>query len=116
MGWGRIAQNLGCNPPGKLCPIISSMKNANQSLASTSTSSTGGGIVSGSGKSLGNSGHGASAKGNSGQGIVSASGRSIGNAYGKGIVTGSGQVSGADGAITSNGRHGNSGQAKGHNK
>jgi len=125
MGWGKIAQNLSCNPPCKLGPIISSMRSANKSLAGTTTTSTGSnqssgssgsGVVSGSGKSKGNSGQGASAKGNSGQGIVSASGRSVGNAYGKGIVTGSGQVNGADGAITSAGGHGNSGQAKGHNK
>jgi hypothetical protein len=55
-----------------------------------STKSAETGIVSGSGKSQSNVGHGASGKKTSGEGIVSASGKSSGNAYGKGIVTGSG--------------------------
>jgi hypothetical protein len=120
MGWGKIAQSLDV----KLGALMSSLKSAKQSLTTTSTSSSasqatspsGSGIVSGSGKSQGNSGQGASGKGNSGQGIVSASGKSVGNAYGKGIVSGSGQVDGGSSAVTSAGGAGNSGQAKGQNK
>ncbi len=122
MGWGQIAQKLGF----KLGPVVSSIKSANEhmttatssSAGAQSTSSSGNGIVSASGKSQGNSGHGASGKDSSGEGIVSASGRSVatGNAYGKGIVTGSGQAAGGNSGITTAGGHVNSGQAKGHDK
>jgi len=115
MGWGQIAQKQGT----KLGPVVSGLKSANQSMTTTNASSTGSqstssssGIVSGSGKSHGNSEQNVSGQNRSGEGIVSASGRSVGNgnAYGKGIVSGSGQVAGG------NGGHGNSGQAKGSNK
>jgi hypothetical protein len=121
MGWGQIAQKLGT----KLGPVISGMKSANQSMTTTNASSTGSqstssssGIVSGSGKSHGNSGQSVSGQNGSGEGIVSASGRSLGNgnAYGKGIVTGSGQAASENSGITTAGGHGNSGQAKGHVK
>lgn len=129
MGWGQIAQKLGF----KLGPVVSSIKSANQSITVVSSSSKGSGsvntgqrsanssesgIVSSSGKSYGSSGHGTSAKSSSGEGIVSASSRSAGNgnAYGKGIVTGSGQVPGGNSAVSSAGGHGNSGQGKGQNK
>jgi hypothetical protein len=128
MGWGQIAQKMGF----KLGPVMSSMKNANQSIAAPATSnsgtvnagaqkgkSTGSGVVSASGKSVGSGQSGVSAKGGSGEGIVSGSGRSAGGGnaygYGKGIVTGSGQTGAASG-ITSAGGHGNSGQARGQNK
>jgi len=121
MGWGQIAQKLGT----KLGPVVSGLKSANQSITTASASSTGSqstssssGIVSGSGKSHGNSGQGVSGQNSSGEGIVSASGRSVGNgnAYGKGIVSGSGQAADGNSGITTAGGHGNSGQAKGHGK
>jgi hypothetical protein len=121
MGWGQIAQRLGT----KLGPVVSGLKSANQSMTTTSASSTGSqstssssGIVSGSGKSHGNSGQNVSGQNKSGEGIVSGSNRSTGNgnAYGKGIVTGSGQAAGGNSGITTAGGHGNSGQAKGHGK
>jgi len=132
MGWGQIAQKLGF----KLGPVIASMKSANHNLASAATASskgssvttasgkTGGsdsGIVSGSGKSHGNSGQGVGSGKSSGDGIVSASGRGNGNAYGlgrSGIVTGSGSSSGSNGGIVSAGGSNGNGAAngKGHNK
>jgi hypothetical protein len=121
MGWGQIAQKQGT----KLGPVISGLKSANQQMTTTNASPTGSqstssssGIVSGSGKSHGNSGQGVSGQNSSGEGIVSASGRSVGNgnAYGKGIVSGSGQAAGGNSGITTAGGHGNSGQAKGHGK
>jgi hypothetical protein len=39
-----------------------------------------------------------------------------GNAYGRGIVSGSGQATGGNSGITTAGGQGNSGQAKGHGK
>ncbi len=122
MGWGQIAQKLGF----KLGPVISSMKSANHSLASTTATSTGSGqssgfsgsgVVSGSGKghsTNGNSKHGTS------DGIVTGSGRSAGGSghadgQGKGIVTGAGHASGAASGISSAGGHG-SGQGKGQDK
>ena len=121
MGWGQIAQKLGT----KLGPVVSGLKSANQSMTTTNASSTGSqsssspsGIVSGSGKSQGNSGQSVSGQNNAGEGIVSASGRSVGNgnAYGKGIVTGAGQAAGGNSGITTAGGQGNYGQAKGHGK
>ena len=107
MGWGEIAQANGY----KLGSVISQMRSANKSLASTSvgkstvtgtTTSAGSevrgkGIVSASGKSSNVSTSGAS-KGQGGKsGIVSGSGQSMsgqGSAYGQGsqsgIVTGTG--------------------------
>ena len=132
MGWGQIAHKLGF----KLGPVVTAMKHSNQTMTVASSSSTGSGvvtasgqstgstesrIVSGTGKSHGNPGHGASGKDASGQGIVSGSGKSVGgagHAYGhnKGaIVTGSGQVTGASSAITGTGGH-DHGRGKGHNK
>jgi len=122
MGWGQIAQKQGT----KLGPVISGLKSANQQMTTTNASSTGSqstssssGIVSGSGKSHGNSGQNVSGQNKSGEGIVSGSGRSVGNgnAYGKGIVTGSGQAAGGNSGITTAGGHGNSsGQGKGQSK
>jgi hypothetical protein len=121
MGWGQIAQKLGA----KLGPVVSGLKTANQNMTTTNASSTGSqstssssGIVSGSGKSRGNSAEAVSGKDSSGESIVSASGRSVGNgnAYGKGIVTGSGQTAGGNSGITTAGGHGNSGYGKGHGK
>jgi len=132
MGWGQIAQKLGF----KLGPVIAGMKSANHNLASAATASsmgssvktasgkTGGsdsGIVSGSGKSHGNSGQGVGGGKSSGDGIVSASGRGNGNAYGVGrssIVTGSGSSSGSNGGIVPAGGSNGNGAAngKGHNK
>ena len=118
MGWGQIAQKLGT----KLGPVVSGMKSTNQSMTTASASSTGSqstssasGIVSGSGKSHGQT---VSGKDSSGEGIVSGSGRSVGNgnAYGKGIVTGSGQATGGNSGITTAGGHGNSGYGKGQGK
>jgi hypothetical protein len=130
MGWGKIAHELGF----KLGPVVSSLKHTNQTMTTTPTASTSGGttatgsqvkggsqsgIVSGSGKSHGNSS--LSPKSGSGEGIVSASGNSAGsgNAYGhgKGIVTGGGQAAGGTSGITTGGGHGNSsGRGNGHNK
>jgi hypothetical protein len=121
MGWGQIAQQQGT----KLGPVISGLKNANQQMTTTNASSTGSqstsspsGIVSGSGKSHGNSGQGISGQNRSGEGIVGGSNRSTpsGNAYGRGIVSGSGQAGDGNSGITTAGGHGNSGQAKGHGK
>jgi hypothetical protein len=121
MGWGQIAQQQGT----KLGPVISGLKRANQQMTTTSASSTGSqssssssAIVSGSGKSHGNSGKNVSGQNSSGEGIVSGSNKSMGNgnAYSKGIVTGSGQAARGNSSITTAGGHGNSGQAKGHSK
>lgn len=121
MGWGQIAQKLGT----KLGPVVSGMKSANQNMTTASASSTGSqsassssGIVSGSGKSHGNSGQGISGQNRSREGIVSASGRSggNGNAYGKGIVSGSGQAAGNSGITTAGGHGNSSGQGKGQSK
>jgi len=121
MGWGQIAQKQGT----KLGPVISGLKSANQQMTTTNVSSTASqstssssAIVSGTGKSHGNSGQNVSGQNRSGEGIVSGSNRSTGNgnAYGKGIVTGSGQAGGGNSGITTAGGHGNSGQAKGHGK
>src|SRR5882724_4135011 len=132
IGWGQIAQKLGF----KLGPVISGMKSANHSLASSAAASSKGsgvtsasgqsgasdsGIVSGSGKPHGNSGQGiADGKGSS-DGIVTASGKGNGNAYGlnrSGIVTGSGSSAGANGGIVAAGGSNGNGAAngKGHNK
>src|SRR6266850_1384763 len=131
MGWGQIAQKLGF----KLGPVISGMKSANHSLASSAAASSKGsgvtsasgqsgsdsGIVSGSGKPHGNSGQGiANGKGSS-DGIVTASGKGNGNAYGlnrSGIVTGSGSSAGSNGSIVGAGGSNGNGAAngKGHNK
>jgi|GEM_PF-825913 hypothetical protein len=132
MGWGQIAQKLGF----KLGPVISGMKSANHSLASSAAASSKGsgvtnasgqsgasdsGIVSGSGKPHGNSGQGIANGKGSGDGIVSASGKGNGNAYGlnrSGIVTGSGSSAGANGGIVGAGGSNGNGAAngKGHNK
>ena len=123
MGWGQIAQKLGT----KLGPVVSGLKSANQNMTTVSASSTGiqsaassgSGIVSGSGKSHGNSGQSVPGQNNSGDGIASASGRSggNGNAFGKGIVSGSGQAAGENSGITTAGGHGNSsGHGKGDRK
>jgi len=123
MGWGQIAQKLGT----KLGPVVSGLKSANQNMTTATASSagtqsatsSGSGIVSGSGKSYGNSGQGGSGQDRSGEGIVSASGRSggNGNAHGKGIVSGSGQAVGGNTGITTAGGRGNSsGQGKGQSK
>ncbi|MBI2179316.1 MAG: hypothetical protein HYU31_00660 [Deltaproteobacteria bacterium] len=128
MGWGQIAQKLGF----KLGPVISGMKNANQSMTTAaapnrsgavtasgqSSGSSESGIVSGSGKSNVGNGHANSGKSGSNNGIVSGSGRTVngsGHAYGRGIVTGSGDAGGASGVVSASGR-GNSGQARGHTK
>ncbi|HYY25519.1 MAG TPA: hypothetical protein VE689_08520 [Candidatus Udaeobacter sp.] len=77
------------------------------------------GIVSGNGKLHGSSGHGVAEKSGSGEGIVSASGRSVGNgnAYGKGIVTGSGHGNSGSSGITTGSSHGNSaGHGNGRDK
>jgi len=120
MGWGQIAQKQGT----KLGPVISGLKSANKQMTTTNASSTSqstsssSAIVSGSGKSHGNSGQNVSGQNRSGEGIVGGSGRSTpsGNAYGRGIVSGSGQAGGGNSSITTAGGHGNSGQANGHGK
>jgi hypothetical protein len=132
MGWGQIAHKLGF----KLGPVVSGLKHANQTMNTTPTASTSSGttttasqlkgesqsgIVSGSGKSHGNSAQGVSGKSGSSQGIVSASGKSVGsgNAYGhgKGIVTGAGQAAGGNSGNTTGNGHGNSsGRGNGHSK
>jgi hypothetical protein len=132
MGWGQIAQKLGF----KLGPVIASMKSANHSLANTTTPSSnargvtnaGGqthgsdsGIVSGNGKSHGNSNQGITSGNSSGDGIVTALGRGNGNAYGLNrstIVTGSGSVDGSNsGVVSAGGAGGNGvGNGKGHSK
>jgi len=128
MGWGQIAQKLGF----KLGPVISGMKNANQSMTTAAAPNSSGavtasgqssgssesGIVNGSGKSNIGNGHANSGKSGSNNGIVSGSGRTVsssGHAYGRGIVTGSGDAGGASGVVNASGR-GNSGQARGHTK
>jgi hypothetical protein len=132
MGWGQIAQKLGF----KLGPVISGMKSANHSLASSAAASSKGSgetsasgqsgasdtsIVSGTGKPHGNSGQGFATGKGSGDGIVTASGKGNGNAYGlnrSGIVTGSGSSAGANGGIVGAGGSNGNGAAngKGHNK
>ena len=121
MGWGQIAQKQGT----KLGPVISGLKSANQQMTATNASSTGtqstspsSAIVSGSGKSHGNSGQNVPEQNRSGEGIISGSNRSTpsGNAYGRGIVSGSNQAGGGNSSIATAGGHGNSGQAKGHGK
>ena len=121
MGWGQIAQQQGT----KLGPVISGLKSTNQQMTTTNASSTGSqstnsssAIVSGTGKSHGNSGQHVSGQNRSGEGIVGGSNRSTpsGNAYGRGIVSGSGQAGGGNSSITTAGGHGNSGQAKGQGK
>jgi hypothetical protein len=133
MGWGKIAQELGT----KLGPVMSGMKNANHSLASTSATaskssgvnnpsgqgrgSSSNGIVSGNGKAQGSAGgNGQSAGKGSSSGIVTASGRSGGgHAYGRGsgTVTGSGHSGGAGGGGVSHGGSGQGGgNGKGHSK
>ena len=121
MGWGQIAQRQGT----KLGPVISGLKSANQQMTTTNASSTASqstssssAIVSGTGKSHGNSGQNVSGQNRSGEGIVGGSNRSTpsGNAYGRGIVSGSGQAGGGNSGITTAGGHGNSGQAKGQGK
>jgi hypothetical protein len=121
MGWGQIAQKQGT----KLGPVISGLKSANQQMTTTNVSSTASqstssssAIVSGTGKSHGNSGQNVSGQNRSGEGIVGGSNRSTpsGNAYGRGIVSGSGQAGGGNSGITTAGGHGNSGQAKGQGK
>jgi hypothetical protein len=117
MGWGQIAQTQGT----KLGPVISGLKSANQQITTTSASSTGtqptsssSGIVSGSGKSHGQA---VSGKHSSGAGIVSGSGKPVGNgnAYGKGIVTGSGQAGtgSGEGIVSASGRSTGNGNAYG---
>ncbi|HEV8341370.1 MAG TPA: hypothetical protein VGR30_03260 [Candidatus Binatia bacterium] len=124
MGWGQIAHELGY----KLGPIMSGMKNANHSIAAgtTTTSTTGKGVVNASGKPSGTSegsivtgsgnsveghGKGESGKGTSGEGIVTGSGRSAGGSA-SGVVTGRGNAYGVTGGGPgSGGEHG-----KGHNK
>jgi hypothetical protein len=127
MGWGQIAQKLGY----KLGPVISGMKQANQSLATTasataavskgnaqSTKSPQNGRVSGGGQSQGNFQKGISSAKGSGSGIVSAAGKvsGSGNAYGHGksIVTGSGHSASANGVVSNRGNA--SSHGKGHNK
>jgi len=132
MGWGKIAQELGT----KLGPVMSGMKSANQSLSTTTTATAKGSaatsasgrvsgssnrqIVTGSGKTHGNSGlEVAGSKGGSSSGIVTASGRSDGNAYGRssGIVTGSGHGGGsAGGAATQGGNNNGARHGKGQSK
>lgn len=127
MGWGQIAQKLGY----KLGPVISGMKQANQSLATTasataavskvnaqSTKSPQNGIVSAGGQSQSNFQKGISSAKGSGSGIVSAAGKvsGSGHAYGhdKSIVTGSGHSASANGVVSNRGN--GSSHGKGHNK
>jgi hypothetical protein len=127
MGWGQISQKLGY----KLGPVISSMKQTNQNIAtSTSTAvsvngnghvnkSSQTGIVSAGGQSHGGSNKGASTVKGSGSGIVSASGKvggnSYGNAHGKSnIVAGSGQPAASGGVVSAGGN--GSGHGKGRDK
>lgn len=133
MGWGQIAQKLGF----KLGPVIAGMKSANHNLASTAAASskgsgmttasgkTGGsdsGIVSGSGKSQGNSGHSIANGKSAGDGIVSAIGKGQGNADGldrSGIVTGAGSISASSngGIVSARGSNGNgAANGQGHNR
>ena len=120
MGWGQIAQKLGTKlgpVVSGLKGANQSMTTANASSTGSQSTSSSNGIVSGSGKSHVNSEQGVSGQNNGGEGIVSASGRSVGNgnAYGKGVVTGAGQGAGSSG-ITTAGGHGNSGYSKGQGK
>ena len=113
MGWGKIAQELGT----KLGPVVSSMKSANHSLASTSPTTSSNSAVtnaggqtaassksgngSGNRKPQGNAAYGQANGKSSASGLVTASGRSIGgSSYGRGsgVVTGSGQSGGAAGS------------------
>jgi hypothetical protein len=130
MGWGQIAQKLGF----KLGPVIAGMKSANHNLTSAATASSKGngvasangqkggadsGIVSGSGKSHGNSGQSVVSGKSSGDGIVSASGKGNGNAYGldrSGIATGSGASAGSNGGIVSAGGSNGKGAANGNGR
>jgi len=119
MGWGQIAHQLNMN----LGKVVSRLKASNNTVAATSSSSTGSGItnaggqspsssdsgvVSGRGKSLGKIGKGASGQGETGEGIVTGSGRPAGSEGG--IVTGRGNAYGVSGGNPGGG------QAKGHDK
>jgi len=121
MGWGDISKELGF----KLGSVVSGHNAAKHGATAGTTSSTGSGIVSGSGQSVG------ATEG----GIVTGSGKSVGKSWkgtsgkahgGKGIVTGSGRSIGATSGITTGrghgygygqtGGHGKSGHGKGQNK
>src|SRR5882724_7645064 len=128
MGWGQIAQKLGY----KLGPVIAGMKSANLANAANASSKGSGvatangqkggshsGIVSGSGKSQGNSGQSVVSGKSSGDGIVNASGKGNGNAYGldrSGIATGSGSSAGSNGGIVSAGGSNGNGAANGNGR
>ena len=121
MGWGEIAHANGY----KLGPVISGMKSANKSLATTTvgkstthttpttgSESRGKGIVSGGGKSAKIS-TGGSSKGKSvGSGIVSGAGQSVG---GQGHANGYGQGS-ENGIVSGSGSSVSHGNAYGHDK
>lgn len=120
MGWGDISKELGF----KLGSVVSGHNTANHGATAGTTSSTGSGIVNGSGQSVG------ATEG----GIVTGSGKSVGKSWkgtsgkthsDKGIVTGSGRSIGATSGITTGGGHGyghtggsgkSGGHGKGHNK
>jgi hypothetical protein len=132
MGWGQIAQKLGY----KLGPVMSGMKSANHSMTTAAATSkgnkvttTGGStgessssaIVSGSGKSQGNSNHGISNGKGSGDGIVTASGKDHGNGHGmqqSGIVSGGGSAAASpNGIVSARGASSNGlTNGKGHSK
>lgn len=120
MGWGQIAQKLGF----KLGQVVSGLKATNHGLAVGAASASGGGIVNAggqpagssesgtitdSGKAVGGSGNGASARGESGEGIVTGSGRSLGAS--SGITTGRGHANGVSGSASTGAARG-----KGHDK
>ncbi len=117
MGWGDISKELGF----KLGSVISAHHRAVQTSSASSTGSgivngsgqsvgpTEGGIVTGSGKSVGKSWKGTSGKTHSDKGIVNGSGLSIGAT--SGITTGRGHGYGH----TRSG-HSHSGHGKGRNK
>lgn len=113
MGWGQIAQKLGT----KLGPVVSSLKSANHSLASQSSSPSGSGtvnaagqttgsaesgIVTGSGRAVGRSGREGIGKGAGGEGIISGSGRPVSGP--SGITTGRGHGYGGSGGRGDGGR------------
>jgi hypothetical protein len=120
MGWGRIARELNLN----LGKVVSGLKASNSAMTATSTSSTGSGTVSasgkpvsssesgmvtGSGKSLDKVGKGATGTGETAEGIVTGSGRPVSSSGS--ITTGRGTAYGVSG-----GSSGGGGQAKGHDK
>jgi hypothetical protein len=107
MGWGKIAQELGT----KLGPVMSGMKRANQSLATTTNATAKGSAATSTTTSTTTKGSAAkstttTAKGK-GSATTTASG-SVSDSSNRQIVTGSGKTHGSSGQEVARGRSGSS--------